>query len=159
LGETTRVEGLVSFAKVAADFHSSVAFEGLICLAVQKGSDQIACDVAERHRAGPLVTLVETGFDVARPFALAGCLAGDDGQRTESGERLATYSWVDVRNAAPPARLTAWPRASMVTDRRARMALTDSAPAPRDFVCSLTRFANAEGSAAHSTAVAETVEP
>jgi hypothetical protein len=155
-----RAEGLVSFGKVAADFHNGEAFAWLLGFAGGEQLEEIAKFVGERHRAGPLMTLVKAGFDVARSPGLAWHLAGTGLQHSESGEWSADtdYSWMEVLKVAPPARLPAWLSAFPRADARTRRALLDWAPASKDFVRFVARLVSAEGKAARAEAIAETVD-
>jgi hypothetical protein len=87
-----RAEGLVSFAEVAADFHNHIAFAWLVSFANESELEDIARFVAGRHRAGPLVTVVKTGFDVARSPGLAFLLGRDGHQR--AGDVPFSISWM-----------------------------------------------------------------
>jgi hypothetical protein len=162
LTEIVRAKGLVSFAKVAADFHNDIAFAWLLRFAEEKQYEEIARFVAERHRAGPLMTLVKAGYDIARSPSLARYLAKDGNQSAESDEGLGRResSFSEVLKAAPPARLGKWLSAFRDADARTRTVLVESAPASKDFVRFLLRIVNAEeeGEAARAKAIAETVD-
>jgi hypothetical protein len=162
LSEVVRVEGLVSFAKVSADFHNDVAFAWLLRFAEEEQLEKIACFVARRHRAGPLVTLVKAGSDITRSPGLAVPLANDGCQHVDCYETFGRKdrSFSEVLKAAPPARLGVWLWTFCKADAQTRTELVESAPASKDFVRFLLHIVNAteEGEAARAKAIAETVD-
>jgi hypothetical protein len=63
LSEARREAGLESHARVAAEFHSMIAFMWLLGFAHEAQVDEVAYFVAALRLAGPFVAMASIGFD------------------------------------------------------------------------------------------------
>jgi hypothetical protein len=159
LSEAQREAGLVSYARVAAEFHNMIAFVWLLGFADEVQVDEVAHFVVALQLASPFVALASAGFDYARlsPETTRALGGGDFdpyarnarqerldrvGSMAKGLHRVIAYGfrerdvtpWNAVLDATSFARLDSWTTAVFIADAERRVGLAEKAPASRDFV-------------------------